>query len=51
MAATTTVPDGATIAHGGRTPVMDDGGLVEIAGSCPEMETALKAPHDGLSDK
>ena len=51
MAATTTIPDGATIAYGGRTFVMDDGELVEIAGSYPDMETALKALHDGLSEK
>ena len=51
MAATTTMPDGATIAHGSRTSVMDDGGLVEIADSCPDVETAPKVPHDGLSEK
>ena len=41
MAATTTMPDGATSLWG-RTSVMDDGRLVEIAGSCPDVETAQR---------
>ena len=43
MAETSRIPDGAAVTYEGRTFVMDDGELVEIACSFPGMETALKS--------
>ena len=37
------VPDGESIEENGKTYVSDDGELVEIACSYPDMETAMKA--------
>ena len=41
------IPDGATVTYKGRTFVMDDGELVEIACSFADMETALKSLRVG----
>ena len=40
---TDTIPDGESIEKDGKTYVSDDGELVEIACSYPDMETAIKA--------
>ena len=44
------IPEGATITYEGKNFVMDDGRLVEIACSYPDMETAINALHENTSD-
>lgn len=43
-----TVPDGTFLNSENKTFVVDDGELVEIACSYPDMETAIKGLHEGL---
>lgn len=38
-----TIPDGSSIEINGKTFVSDDGELVEIADTFPDVETALKS--------
>ena len=40
---TDTIPDGESLTEDGKTYVSDDGTLIEIACSYPDMETAIKA--------
>ena len=37
------IPDGESIIKNGKTYVSDDGNLIEIHSSYPDMETALQA--------
>ena len=47
MAETFGIPDGAAAPDEGRTYVMDDGELVKIACSFPDMEAALESLRAG----
>ena len=40
---TNIIPDGESIEKNGKTYISDDGELIEIADSYPDIETALKA--------
>ena len=42
------IPDGTYIERDGKTFVSDDGELVEIACSHPDMETAIEALHQSV---
>ena len=45
-----TVPDGTFLTAGSKTFMMDEGELVEIVCSYPDMETAIKGLHEGLGE-